>query len=79
MDKYLLSKVSLEYISSESTIRLYFFAIVAISFKFLQIVPEGLFGEFKNNNKFLFLIALILSSICFAVGNQFVLLSVCTQ
>ena len=53
---------------------LYFFAIVAISFKFSLTVPEGLFGEFINSIKFVFLIFLIFSSICSSVGNQFVLL-----
>ena len=46
-------KVSWEYISSDKIINLYFRATSAISFKFLQTVPEGLFGELINNNKFL--------------------------
>ena len=33
-------------------INLYFFATSAISCKFLQTVPEGLLGEFINNNNF---------------------------
>ena len=57
-------------------ISLYFFAILDISSKLLQTVPEGLFGELINKIIFLFSIFLIFSSICFAVGNQLLLLSV---
>ena len=63
-------KVNCEYISSENITILCFFAILAISSKFLQIVPEGLFGELIKSKIFLFLIVLILSSNILAVGNQ---------
>ena len=55
---------------------LYFLAISAISCKLLQIVPDGLFGEFIKSNKFSLLILLTLSSNCLEVGNQLELASV---
>ena len=53
-----------EYISSDNIVNLYFLETSAISSKFLQIAPDGLFGEFKKSNKFLFLIFFAFSSIC---------------
>ena len=44
-----VSKLSSEYISSDNIIKLFLFATVAISSKFSQIWPEGLFGELRNN------------------------------
>ena len=49
---------------------LYFLATAANSFKFLHIVPEGLFGELRINIIFFFLIDLIFFSSSSAVGNQ---------
>ena len=72
-------KVSCEYISSENITILYFLAILLISSKFLQIVPEGLFGELIKSKIFLFLISLILSSNIWAVGNQLESLVVFSQ
>ena len=44
------SKLNSEYISSDKTIMLFFFAIIANVSRLLCEVPDGLLGEFKINN-----------------------------